>query len=214
MLLRGIQFLDLSQLVTHPLPSLNQQKSGGFLDPILGTLILTMIGTLIAAPVGVAIAVWLSEYGRPAGLARAVESGVEIVAGTPTIVLAIFGLIVFQNGAFSFLSFTAAGGAVFGKSFLTAGAIMSLIAVPLVVGAHPRGAAGDPTARARGLLRARQGQGLDHPAGAAAGLAAGHRHRGRPRHGPDRRRHGDRGDPARRLPDAAGRRAGHRSSAP
>jgi phosphate transport system permease protein len=134
MLFRGIQFLNLDQLVTHPLPSLNQQKSGGFLDPILGTLILTTIGTLIAAPLGVAIAVWLSEYGRPAGLARAVESGVEIVAGTPTIVLAIFGLIVFQNGAFSFLSFTAAGGAVFGKSFLTAGAIMSLIAIPLVVG--------------------------------------------------------------------------------
>ncbi len=134
MLFRGIQFLDLGQLVTHPLPSLNQEKSGGFLDPILGTLILTLIGILIAAPVGVGIAVWLSEYGRPAGLARAVESGVEIVAGTPTIVLAIFGLVVFQKGAFSFLSFTAAGGAVFGKSFLTAGAIMSLIAVPLVVG--------------------------------------------------------------------------------
>ena len=70
MLFRGIQFLDLGQLVTHPLPSLNQEKSGGFLDPILGTLILTLIGILIAAPVGVAIAVWLSEYGRPAGLAQ------------------------------------------------------------------------------------------------------------------------------------------------
>ncbi|MFN8160922.1 MAG: ABC transporter permease subunit [Solirubrobacterales bacterium] len=134
MLFKGIEFLSLDQLVTSPNPSLNQAKSGGFLDPLLGTLILTVIGTLIAAPVGIGIAVWLSEYGRPAGLARAVESGVEIVAGTPTIVLAIFGLLVFQNGAFSFLSFTAAGGAVFGKSFLTAGAIMSLIAIPLVVG--------------------------------------------------------------------------------
>ncbi len=60
---------------------------------------LTALGTLIAFPIGVATAVWLSEYGRPAWLARAVESGVEIVAGTPTIVLAIFGLLVFSRAS-------------------------------------------------------------------------------------------------------------------
>ena len=49
--------------------------------------------------------------------------------------LAIFGLLVFSQGAFGFLSFTAAGGAVFGRSFLVAGIMMSLIALPLVVGA-------------------------------------------------------------------------------
>ena len=62
------------------------------------------------------------------------ESGVEIVAGTPTIVLAIFGLLVFSQGIFSFLSFTAAGGAVFGRSFYIAGIMMSLIALPLIIG--------------------------------------------------------------------------------
>jgi phosphate transport system permease protein len=109
--------------------------AGGYLDPIEGTLILTALGTLIALPIGVGIAVWLSEYGRPSWLARAVESGVEIVAGTPTIVLAIFGLLVFTQGAFGFLSFRAEGGAVFGRSFFIAGIMMSLIAIPLIVGA-------------------------------------------------------------------------------
>jgi phosphate transport system permease protein len=134
MLVRGIQFLKLDMLVSHPKPGLGQVGTGGFSDPIIGTFALTILGTLIATPIGVAIAVWLSEYGRPAWLARAVESGVEIVAGTPTIVLAIFGLLVFSQGAFSFLSFTAAGGAVFGRSFYIAGIMMSLIALPLVVG--------------------------------------------------------------------------------
>jgi phosphate transport system permease protein len=134
MLFRGLQYVSFSLLSSHPLPSLDQSKSGGFLDPIEGTVILTILGTLIAAPIGVGIAVWLSEYGRPAGLARAVESGVEIVAGTPSIVLAIFGLLVFQQSAFGFLSFTAQGNAVFGRSFFTAGAMMSLIALPLIVG--------------------------------------------------------------------------------
>ena len=135
MLFRGLQYVSLSLLSSHPLPSLDQSQSGGFLDPIEGTVILTVLGTAIAAPIGVGIAVWLSEYGRPAGLARAVESGVEIVAGTPSIVLAIFGLLVFQQSAFGFLSFTAQGNAVFGRSFFTAGAMMALIALPLIVGA-------------------------------------------------------------------------------
>ncbi|HEY8082282.1 MAG TPA: phosphate ABC transporter permease PstA [Solirubrobacterales bacterium] len=135
MLFRGIQYLDLSLLFSHPQVGLDQSKTGGFLDPIEGTVLLTVLGTLIAAPVGVGIAVWLSEYGRPSWLARTVESGVEIVAGTPSIVLAIFGLLVFQQSFFGFLSFTAEGNAVFGRSFFTAGAIMSLIALPLVVGA-------------------------------------------------------------------------------
>jgi phosphate transport system permease protein len=134
MAVRGVQYLRLHLVFSHPQVGLDQSKTGGFLDPIEGTLLLTAIGTAIAAPIGVAIAVWLSEYGRPAALARAVESGIEIVAGTPSIVLAIFGLLLFSQGAFSFLSFTAEGGAVFGRSFLTAGAMMSLIALPLVVG--------------------------------------------------------------------------------
>ncbi len=135
MLVKGLQYVNLDLITTHPLASLDQSTSGGFLDPILGTVALTIIGIVIAGPLGVLVAVWLSEYGKPAGLARAVESGVEIVAGTPSIVLAIFGLLVFSQSVFGFLSFTAEGGAVFGRSFFTAGAMMSLIALPLVVGA-------------------------------------------------------------------------------
>jgi len=134
MLFRGLQYLSASLLVSHPEVGLDQSKTGGFLDPIEGTVILTVLGTAIATPIGVGIAVWLSEYSRPSWLARAVESGVEIVAGTPSIVLAIFGLLIFQQSVFGFLSFTAEGNAVFGRSFFTAGAMMSLIALPLIVG--------------------------------------------------------------------------------
>jgi len=135
MAVKGLQYLRLELLVTHPLPDLDQSKSGGFLDPLIGTFMLTVIGIAIALPVAVGIAVWLHEYGRPSWLARTVESGIEVVAGTPSIVLAIFGLIIFQQHVFGFLSFTAQGDAVFGRSFLTAGAMMALLALPLVVGA-------------------------------------------------------------------------------
>ncbi|MBN8870135.1 MAG: phosphate ABC transporter permease PstA [Solirubrobacterales bacterium] len=131
---KGVQYLQLEMLTSSPEASMDQSKSGGFLDPLVGTLLLTVIGIAIAIPVGVGIAVWLTEYGRPAGLARLVESGVEVVAGTPSIVLAIFGLLVFQQTFMGIFSFTAEGGSVFGRSFLTAGSMMALIALPLVIG--------------------------------------------------------------------------------
>ena len=174
---------------------------------------LTVLGTAIALPLGVAIAVWLTEYGRPSWLARAVESGVEIVAGTPSIVLAIFGLLVFQQQLFGFLSFTAEGGAVFGRSFFTAGAMMSLIALPLIVGATREALQAIPrhvreASYALGKTKAATIRRVLLPA-----RAAGHRHRHGARHGPDRRRHGDRRDPARRLAAAPGRGRRRRSSA-
>jgi phosphate transport system permease protein len=131
---KGLQFLSPHLIWERPVSDSDQSKSGGFLDPLIGTVALTTIGTIIALPLGVCTAVWLTEFGRPAPLARAVESGVEVIAGTPDIVLAIFGLVLFQQTFFGFLSFTAEGNAVFGRSFLTAGCMMALVALPFVVG--------------------------------------------------------------------------------
>ncbi|MCW3016940.1 MAG: transporter permease [Solirubrobacterales bacterium] len=136
---RGLQYLNFTLLSTHPEAGLDQKKTGGFLDPIIGTVLLTIIGIAIATPIAVATAVWIVEYGRPAWLARLVESGIEVVAGTPDIVIAIFGLALFQQSLFAPLSLTADGGAVFGRSFLTAGAMMSLIALPMVFSATREG---------------------------------------------------------------------------
>jgi phosphate transport system permease protein len=139
MAVKGLQYLSFTLLTSHPQSGLDQSKTGGFLDPIIGTILLTIIGIAIATPIATSAAVWLVEFGRPAWLARLVESGIEIIAGTPDIVLAIFGLVLFQNGIFSWMSFTAENGAVFGRSFLTAGAMMSLIALPMVFGSVREG---------------------------------------------------------------------------
>ena len=133
MLVKGVSYLKLNEFVTSPSPSLHQTQSGGFSDPIIGTLLVTAIGTVLAAPTGVALAAWLSEYARPAWLARAVDSGLEMIAGVPSVVLAIFGLLVFSQGFLGFLSQKAFNGTVTGQSFLAAGAVMSVLALPLVV---------------------------------------------------------------------------------
>jgi phosphate transport system permease protein len=137
---RGIQYVRPALLFSRPQPSATQAGSGGFLDPLLGTLLLTVIGIVFALPLAVASAVWIAEYGQGGGrvrqtLARVVESSIEIVAGTPDIVIALFGLAIFQLGVFAPLSFTAEGGGVYGRSFLAAGIMMSLLALPPVFAA-------------------------------------------------------------------------------
>jgi phosphate transport system permease protein len=127
---RGIQYLRPGLLFSHPQVSGSQAGSGGFLDPIEGTAILTVVGIVLALPLSVASAVWIVEYGRPSWLARVVESSIEIVAGTPDIVIAIFGLAIFQTQLLAPFSSTGEGGGVVGRSFIAAGAMMSLIALP------------------------------------------------------------------------------------
>jgi phosphate transport system permease protein len=134
MFIKGVLYLRFSLFVTSPSPSLRQSQSGGFSDPIIGTLIVTAIGTGIAAPLGVGLAAWMSEYGRPAWLARALESGVEMLAGAPSVVLALFGLLVFSQSFLAFLSQHAVTGGVLGQSFFIAGILMSTLALPLVFG--------------------------------------------------------------------------------
>jgi len=127
---RGIQYLRPSLLFERPALSSSQSGTGGFLDPLIGTALLTVLGVVLAVPLAIGGALWIAEYGRPTWLARAVESSIEMVAGTPDIVIALFGLSIFQLGIFAPFSFKASGGGVFGKSFIAAGAMMSLIALP------------------------------------------------------------------------------------
>ena len=138
MLVQGIKYVRPELLVTRPAVGFNETETGGFLDPMLGTLIVAVMSMAIALPLGVATAVWVTEYGRPFALARTVESTVEMIAGTPSIVLALFGALIFRHPALGFLSRTS-GHVVFGRSFFAASAMLSLVALPMVVSATREG---------------------------------------------------------------------------
>jgi len=132
LLVQGIRYLQPSMLWTNPQAGSTQNASGGFLAPLLGTLLVTAVAMLLATPIGVGVAVWLSEYARPRPLARVVESTVEMFAGAPSIVLALFGVILFRASFMGFLT-EKTGAVVYGKGFFPAGAMLSLLALPLVV---------------------------------------------------------------------------------
>jgi phosphate transport system permease protein len=138
MLVQGIKYLRPALLVSSPSAGFVESQTGGFLDPLIGTVVVALLGMAIALPLGVTIAVWLSEYGRPFSLARAVESMIEMLAGIPDIVLALFGLLLFSSPVLGFLSRTS-GHVVYGRSFFAAGAMLSLVALPLIVGSTREG---------------------------------------------------------------------------
>ena len=137
--IQGVRYVDPSLLVSSPSASVDQAHSGGYLDPIIGTLTLAALGTVIATPIAVATALWVVEYGRPRWLAGFVETCIELIAGTPDIVLAIFGLALFQFGIFAPLSFRSSGGGVYGRSFFAAGVMVSLLALPMTYTATRNG---------------------------------------------------------------------------
>ena len=138
MCFQGIKYVRLDLLVTSPSVGFDESQTGGFKDALLGTLTVSVLGMASAMPIGVGIAIWLSEFGRPFFLARIAESTIEMIAGTPTIVLALFGTVIFSSPALGFLSRTS-DGIVFGRSFFAASAMLSLVALPLVVGSVREG---------------------------------------------------------------------------
>jgi phosphate transport system permease protein len=138
LVIQGVRYLHPDMLWTNPQVGFTQNETGGFLAPMIGTLLVTAIAMAIAVPIGVGVAVWLSEYARPAPLARVVESTVEMLAGAPSVVLALFGLLLFETPLLGFVS-EANHGIVYGKSFLAAGPILALVGLPYVVGTTREG---------------------------------------------------------------------------
>jgi phosphate transport system permease protein len=138
LLVQGIKYLRPSMLVTPATAGFSQSETGGFSDALFGTLIVAAMGISLALPAGVGVAVWLVEYGRPAAFARVTESTIEAIAGIPSIVLALFGTVIFSSTALGFLSRTSEG-VVFGRSFFAASAMLSLVALPLVVASTREG---------------------------------------------------------------------------
>jgi phosphate transport system permease protein len=114
--------------------SINAGLQGGVRDQIVGTLLLILGGIAIAAPIGIGTAIFLAEYRRPAWLARAAETSLEVIFGVPAVIFALFGVAIFTNPQFIFLSDeVGSSGLAYGKSFFVASTMMAMLALPLVV---------------------------------------------------------------------------------
>ena len=71
-------------------------KSITLLFPLINTVIITVLTLLIAAPLSIFAAIWLAEYAkRGLKLVKIVRLAAETLAGIPSIVYGLFGMLFF-----------------------------------------------------------------------------------------------------------------------
>jgi phosphate transport system permease protein len=100
---RGIGGLSWSVFTqTTPAPG----SSGGLLNAIYGSLVMTLLGVLIGGPIGILAATYLSEYGRTARLSTVIRFINDVLLSAPSIVIGLFvyTLVVVPMGHFSALA--------------------------------------------------------------------------------------------------------------
>src|SRR5476651_1006459 len=78
-------------------------SSGGLLNPIFGSLVLTIIAVLIGTPIGILAGTYMAEYGRYDKLSSVVRFINDILLSAPSIVVGLFvyEIMVAQMGHFS-----------------------------------------------------------------------------------------------------------------
>lgn len=99
----GLSLLNLERRVVKPNLTLQalveapglSGKTGGISTIILNTLIMIILTLAVAVPVGVAAAVFLVEYARQGRLVTILRMGTETLAGIPSIIFGLFGMVFF-----------------------------------------------------------------------------------------------------------------------
>jgi phosphate transport system permease protein len=100
LLSRGIGALSLA-VFTQMTPA--PGSSGGLLNAIFGSLVMTLLGIAIGAPVGLLAGTYLAEYGRSTRLATVVRFINDVQLSAPSIIIGMFvyTLLVATMGHFS-----------------------------------------------------------------------------------------------------------------
>lgn len=114
---QGLSVINWDFLIHVPKPV--GETGGGVANAIVGTILLIFIACCLALPAGITTGVYLSEHKR-SHLAYWVRLGVEIIQGTPSIVIGVIAYIWIVKPTAGF-------------SALSGGVALSLMMLPLVI---------------------------------------------------------------------------------
>jgi len=95
-------------------------SSGGILNAIYGSVVMTLIGIVIGAPIGMLAGTYLAEYGRGTRLAAVIRFVNDVLLSAPSIIIGLFiyEILVIRMGHFSALA---------------GGVALAVIAIPVTV---------------------------------------------------------------------------------
>jgi phosphate transport system permease protein len=100
----------------------------GVRQGLLGSFILIGFVAVVALPLGVAAAIYIEEYAADTRLNRLLITNIRNLAGVPSIVYGILGLVVFVK-----IMRGITGPEIFGRSHVSGGLTLAILAMPFVV---------------------------------------------------------------------------------
>jgi len=107
-------FLNLS-LIT------GSAAEGGILPMLITSLYVVLVSVTVALPVGIITAIFLNEYSGNSGIIRLLRLAIETLAGIPSIIFGLFGLLVFCR-LFGL-----------GQSIISGGFTLSIMILPVII---------------------------------------------------------------------------------
>ncbi|MCH1624939.1 phosphate ABC transporter permease PstA [Fredinandcohnia quinoae] len=92
--INGFQKLTFDFLTS---PSSAIRAGGGIRDQLFNSFYILVITMLITVPLGVGGGIYMAEYAKPGRLTNLIRSCIEVLASLPSIVIGMFGLLMFVN---------------------------------------------------------------------------------------------------------------------
>ncbi len=116
--IKGLPQVTLSFLSHEPQ---DMGRAGGIFSTIVATAYITLLAILLAAPFGVGTAIYLTEYTREGWTTRIIRFGSECLAGVPSIILGLFGFVLFVMKL------------GFGWSVISGALTLSIMVLPIII---------------------------------------------------------------------------------
>ena len=115
--MKGIGAVSVAFLTTEPSTI---KGTFGIAGNIVNTLYIIVLTLLIATPIGVGSAIYLNEYARPGRFVSLIEFTTETLAGIPSIIFGLFGMVFFGTTI------------RLGYSILTGALTLTIMVLPLI----------------------------------------------------------------------------------
>jgi phosphate transport system permease protein len=96
-------------------------RGGGIFPTIVTTIYLSLVALAVASPLGVGTAIYLTEYTKESWVTRMIRFGAECLAGVPSIILGLFGFVLFVMKMH------------LGWSILSGGLTLSIMILPTII---------------------------------------------------------------------------------
>ncbi|GGC91809.1 putative ABC transporter permease protein YqgI [Thalassobacillus devorans] len=92
----GLSYVDMDFLTSN---SSSFQEGGGIKNQLWNSFYILVVTMIFSVPLGVLGGIYLAEYAKPGKLTNVIRTSVEVLSSLPSIVVGMFGLLVFVQYA-------------------------------------------------------------------------------------------------------------------